>query len=64
MRKTKGEAGVEMLQKKSYGVVGGPRKGSIGGRMVSRKNERRITRTRKMGRAEEVELQGGKGASL
>lgn len=33
----KRRGGVEMLQKKSYGVVGGPRKGSIGGRMVSRK---------------------------
>lgn len=38
MRKTKGEAGVEMLQKKSCGAVGDPgeRQGT-GGRMVSRK---------------------------
>lgn len=61
----KWEGQVEMLQKNSYGVAGDPRKRqSIGGKMASRKNEMRTARSRKMGRAEEMALQCGKGASL
>lgn len=61
MRKRKGEAGVEMPQKKSNAVMGDPRETQgVGGRMAYRlKNKERISLFRKNG-----ELQSGKGTSL